>query len=98
MSTIELLIQTLNKKMINPKNDLDLFLNELENFGIKFIDNEHETGWKVSKKTEFDFDKMQKEFENTFVNFGGYVVSNSFDEDLDPFDLFEWFKKQIKQL
>jgi hypothetical protein len=41
---------------------------------------------------------MQKEFENTFVNFGGYVVSNSFDEDLDPFDLFEWFKKQIKQL
>jgi len=48
----------------------------------------------VSKR--FDFDKLLQDYRKEFVNGGGYVKSDTFEDWVDPYHVFEWFKKQLK--
>ena len=47
----------------------------------------------VSKR--FDFDKLLQDYRQAFVNGGGYVKSDTFESSIEPYEVFEWFKKKL---
>ena len=47
----------------------------------------------VSKR--FDFDKLLQDYRQEFVNGGGYSRSDRFENNTDPYEVFEWFKQHF---